>query len=97
MTDYQLEMPFVVVTSRGGPYDDDAFTAGFHAGQIYQHLEDDQERSLPPFVLAVRADLLPQLELIAMKHGLLIERAPGTAPEWAVITMVRPLDDEVPT
>lgn len=32
--EYALVMPFTVVASVGGPYDDDAFAAGFTAGRI---------------------------------------------------------------
>ena len=34
MTDYELVMPFVVVTSAGGPYDDESYVAGFEASRV---------------------------------------------------------------
>lgn len=66
--EYELVMPFVVVTSKGGPYDDEAFVAGWSCAEINQAIE-----AVAPwngtFVRAIRTTVLPQVDLIAMKHG----------------------------
>jgi hypothetical protein len=63
--EYGLVMPFVVVTSVGGPYDDDAYVAGYEAG-----MADAQLAHGPRVVdLVVRSDNAPQIDLIGMRHG----------------------------
>lgn len=64
---HELVMPFVTVTSRGGPHDDDAYVAGWICGALDAQLET---------IAAVRGtcsmwvppDVAPQLDLIAMRH-----------------------------
>ena len=64
----ELVMPFVVVSSRGGPFDDQAFVAGYECGVIDMALN-----VLVPIGGTVsrwvHPELLPQIDLIAMKHG----------------------------
>lgn len=68
MPGWQLLMPFVICTSKGGPYDDEAFTAGYAAGRVAAILE-----AAPAAVDRVRftlqRPLLPQLELIGMLYA----------------------------
>lgn len=65
MADYDLVMPFVVVTSKGGPYDDEAFVAGYRIGAI-----DAEMRHRALSVSATcRAPDEPQIDLVAMRHG----------------------------
>ncbi len=92
-TEYALVMPFVVVKSQGGPYDDDAFTAGWQASQIDRVLSAAVEigaSALAP--ISVPPALLPQLDLIAMKHGYQATSEPwAEAPEhWALVTFSKP-------
>lgn len=42
--DFGLVMPFVVVVSHGGPYEDAAFAAGWECGRIDEALTDAQRR-----------------------------------------------------
>ena len=65
---YDLVMPFVVVASKGGHHHDAAFTAGWTCGAIDAHLTSLQELG-GMIERWVGPDLLPQLDLIAMKHG----------------------------
>lgn len=92
---YELVMPFVVVASAGGPYDDEAFVAGWSCAEVDQALT-----ALAPwratFQRAVRAGVVPQVDLIAMKHGYrLVHDDPAADGErgdgWSMITL-RPLD-----
>lgn len=74
---YSLVMPFVVVASRGGPFDDQAYAAGWEMGAIEVRLQMACLLGLGlPHVTVLRSNL-PQIELLAMKHGLLI-----TENEW---------------
>lgn len=91
--EYGLVMPFVVCATNGGPYDDAAFVAGYAAGTIDYRLST---RDPLPARSAVRTDLLPQLDLIAMRHGYTMTSEPwGEAPaEWTMVTFTREPDEE---
>lgn len=84
--EYALVMPFRCVTSVGGPFDDDAFTAGWQAGALYQKL------SVPNLVAAsemLYEALEAQADLIAMRFGLDVEvlwRGDG----WVHLGFTRP-------
>lgn len=64
--DLDLVMPFVTVTSQGGPHDDDAYSAGWEMGQLDAFLTHTQPVFHGQHILAVNAI---QADLIAMKHG----------------------------
>jgi hypothetical protein len=67
---FELVMPFVIVKSVGGPYDDDAFAAGWRLGVIESALRI--AASLPgiePTPIGAPADHGPQIDLIAMRYG----------------------------
>lgn len=78
-----LVMPFVVCKDRGGPYEADAFCAGWEAGAIdfglrmLSSLGGSLERWVP-------SPLVPQLELLAMRHGFAMTAEPWEAhpDEW---------------
>jgi hypothetical protein len=84
---YGLVMPFVATTSHGGPYDDAAFVAGFEAGwldlmlSITGKVGAEVQRYVPP-------ELVPQLDLIGMRHGykLIAEPWDEHPDEWTLIT-----------
>ncbi len=61
-----LVMPFLAVISNGGRYEDLSFTAGFQAG-----LADGRHgsRHILASTCLVYSDLVPQMDLIAMRHG----------------------------
>lgn len=86
-----LLMPFIPVTSKGGPFDDQAFTAGFHCGQIFQALSTAvaSNASTVRYPL-VNAVLLEQLDLIAMHHGYVISSRDTRPefPEWVDVTFM---------
>ena len=64
---YDLVMPFVVTKSAGGPYDDEAFVAGWEASFIDVTL-GAVKTVAGSFERWVRPGLLPMCDLIAMKH-----------------------------
>lgn len=86
-----LVLPFVACRSRGGPFDDESFVAGFQCGEIDRALSvaalTGAQRVRFP---TVYASLLPQLDLVAMRH--LYQLGPVTvseqAPLWADVTFV---------
>jgi hypothetical protein len=92
----EMVLPFVVVKSKGGPYDDDAFVAGYQCGLIDKQLEiaaaTNAQGVLEPIV---RRALLPQLELHGMRHGfpvLKVGDANGGNPdlaEWCWVSFLR--------
>lgn len=82
-------LPFVVCRSRGGPYDDESFVAGFQCGEIDRalsvaYLVRAQQVRFP----TVYARLLPQLDLVAMRHLYQVGpvRVIESAPQWADVT-----------
>ena len=67
---YELSMPFVVVTSVGGPYDDDAYAAGWEAKTIQIQLVGLAEQSGPLIMVAsVLIENQSQIDLVAMQEG----------------------------
>jgi len=71
---YGLVMPFLPVTSKGGPYDDGAYVAGFEMGRL--------DALLSAHVFArheatVHTANQEQADLIAMKHGYRMELVTG--------------------
>ena len=92
---FELVMPFVVVTSKGGPYDDEAFVAGWSCAVIDQALA-----ALAPwratFQRTVRTAVVPQVDLIAMKHEYALMHDDEDADRerddgWSTITL-SPMD-----
>lgn len=66
---YDLVMPFVIVKSNGGPYDDTAFVAGANCGQFMAELQTLAAHRAIPHQRWMRPELLPQIDLIAMHYG----------------------------
>lgn len=83
--DFGLVMPFVAVASKGGPYDDNAYTAGYEAGLLDARLHYQKPELLP---LTVHSANLPQIDLIAMRRGYTVKEGPAD-DEWAMIDLRR--------
>lgn len=86
---YELVMPFVVVESVGGPFDDAAYCAGWEAGTI-----DVKLMALSAFgqsatdLVCVEANW-PQVSLILMKHGWNVdESSMSIADGWVSVKVV---------
>jgi hypothetical protein len=93
--EWGLVFPFVVCRSNGGPYDDEAFVAGYQAGQISKALAAAAAVGADRCMFTVRTDLVPQLDLIAMHYGFSleakqIEETEGypAMPEWSGATFL---------
>lgn len=93
---YELVMPFVVCQTQGGPYDDEAFVAGWILGALDVRLEQ-LAADRRPLTISVRAASLPQVELLAMKHGYLtaVEPYEDAPDEWSTVTFIVPAMEEV--
>lgn len=66
---YGMVMPFLPLKSKGGPYDDDAFVAGYEMGLLDARLGGsvfDQGQ-------AIKRTNREQADLIAMRHGFIAE------------------------
>jgi hypothetical protein len=87
----ELAMPFVVCRSQNGPYDDEAFVAGWALACIDVRLTQCAVDRLPLNV-PVRTPSLPQAELIAMSHGYLtaVELYEDAPEEWSMVTFIVP-------
>lgn len=82
-TGYSLVMPFVTVASKGGPYDDDAYVAGYEMGQL------DAALALRPeeHAATVRTENAIQADLIAMRHGYTrTTEVYAPSPEWSIVS-----------
>lgn len=86
---YGLVMPFVVVTSVGGPYDDDAYAAGWEAKTIQIQLAGLVEQSGPLIMVAsIHTENQPQIDLVAMQEGWTVAFEPYD-DEWVTATFQR--------
>lgn len=87
---FDLVMPFVVVVSSDGPFDDDAYVCGFEAGDIDRYLGSDGVYL--PWTVTVHTDNLPQLDLIAMRHRyrMLVLEHEEPVEGWSLVQFVAP-------
>ena len=85
---YGLSLPFVCVESVGGPYEDEAFVAGFQVGSIVAALSSASTQYLDA---TVRSGVVDQLDLAAVAHGYQMTReAWSEAPEeWTFVKFVK--------
>jgi hypothetical protein len=85
---YALAVPFVVCASQGGPFDDDAFVAGFQAGEIDKTLTVAAAAGANRATFTVRTTLVRQAELLAMNRGFpaMTTVECDETPEWTLMT-----------
>lgn len=88
--DYGLVMPFVVVTSKGGPYDDQAFVAGARYADVAHALRGKPTE----FGTYEFPALVPQLDLLAMHEGYTMTTEPWEEhpDEWVWVHFERITD-----
>jgi hypothetical protein len=67
--EYEMVMPFVTVATKGGPHEDVAYVAGWECGTLDRDLALATEIRAVPDARVVQAASVPQVDLIAMKHG----------------------------
>jgi hypothetical protein len=91
--DAELVMPFVVTKSRGGPYDDDAYVAGFEAGRLDAILTNNTTAIVVGPVHSLNRD---QLDLIAMQHGYTASFVGNADDEpWVQMTLMKERNDRL--
>ena len=90
--EYGFVMPFNVCTSKGGPYEDQSFVAGFQTGAIFAMLEAAKAvgaaSTLPH---PVYVELLDQLDLIGMQFGFELVADLAEDPDWRLVWFQNPL------
>jgi hypothetical protein len=93
---FHLVMPFVVCQSKGGPYDDEAYVAGYEAGALAMALATAPKTDTEPRRLDTpyHSDNRPQLDLIAMKHGYSASFEEAEVDGWVWVT-VTPISDRL--
>lgn len=74
--EYRLVMPLVVTTDSGGPYDSKAFVAGANFGDLDTELKILAMFGAIPRPRYIETPMLPQIDLLAMKHGMVIRKEP---------------------
>lgn len=84
MTERELFMPFVNVTSRGGIFDDDAFVAGYEMGLFDAWCQQAKRLSVKSAEKLIRTDNYEQADLIAMAQGYSIATV-NEADGWSEI------------
>lgn len=67
-------MPFINVKSAGGKFDDSSFCAGFEMGSLDCRLFQASAIPAENFFMTLIVDNESQADLIAMKHGYIIEQ-----------------------
>jgi hypothetical protein len=71
---FELVMPFVLVKSNGGPYDDEAFDAGMACGQLWVELVALSPHEALPRPRYVPPEYVHQMDLIAMHFEYTLKR-----------------------
>lgn len=80
----ELVMPFVTVTSKGGPHDDQSYTCGWEMGELDAELAHAR---------SVRKDRVihteneSQADLIAMRYGYRAEITPTGTDGWSALRL----------
>lgn len=97
-SDYGLVMPFLPVESRGGPYADAAYVAGWEMGRTDAVLEAAAALGLTPDTgLLIHSANREQVDLIAMHHGFTTDYEPlDEDGVWGRVDFAKPIptDDE---
>ncbi len=70
----------VALVSNGGPYDDDAYTAGYEVGVLFTRFSLRH----PKVPMYAPTALLPQVDLLAMAFGYELSHFP-TEPGWVFL------------
>ena len=83
---YGLVMPFVTVASKGGPHDDDAYTAGWSMGALDALLEHQRPAMVEDTILT---ECMPQADMIAMRHGYTVVFEPTEFGGWEFMQLTR--------
>lgn len=92
----ELLLPFVVCASDGGPYEDFSFVAGFRLGQLWEQIDVAHACGASRFyVHAIERASLPQLDLIAMHFGYVVEYEAHDDDDWCIATLIASEEEDV--
>ena len=91
---YVLRMPFVLIKSVGGEFDDESFTAGWTLGALEAAVSTASSVGAVPLPITVDARYAAQVELIANRNGFEVREEPGFFSEFNVFTFRRAGDVE---
>lgn len=80
-------MPFLPVTSKGGPFDDQAYVAGYEMGLLCCALAD--EDAVEPINQVILAANVAQADLLAMRFGWHLEAVFPADDTWTAIELLR--------
>ncbi|MGL4297532.1 MAG: hypothetical protein ACRCW4_00470 [Candidatus Neomicrothrix subdominans] len=83
---HELVMPFVVVRSQGGHYDDESYAAGWEMGRLASQLDLARAMGLGLPHATIHPENVAQADLVAMRVGaqMIVKEWPeGTHPEAA--------------
>lgn len=88
---FTLVFPFVVCQSNGGPFDDDAFAAGYAMGRLDECLRAAQQVGAQTVAYSIRTELIAQAELMAMHYGFpkMVTKVHEEYPEWCEVSFAR--------
>jgi hypothetical protein len=95
--EFDVVMPFVVTTSNGGNLNDEAYVLGWDAACIDQMLGQAVQFGTVTLARYVNTKNLPQLDLVAMRHGLRMVAEPEDeqSDEWCWVTFTN-VEEETP-
>lgn len=85
-TEYGLVMPFVTVASKGGPHDDNSYTAGWEMGALASRLEYERPAVVQMTICTANAS---QADLLAMKHGYVGVTTESEVDGWSFLSLSR--------
>jgi len=80
-----MKLPMIVTASQGGPYDDEAFQAGYAMAMLHITLADSAHGD-SPFTVPIYTACVPQLDLIAMAYGW-STKILHTQEEWSCVLL----------
>lgn len=90
MTDVSL--PFTAVQSAGGPYQDEAYLAGYEMGAVEASVKASLVAGERPRNVFIRPSNLHQLDLLAMKFGMALRVSQHPAAEGRLyVSFVQPV------
>jgi hypothetical protein len=79
-----LVMPFVSVTSKGGPHDDESYTAGWEMGALDAELAHARVVKNERLIHTANE---AQADLIAMRYGYRAEITPTGTDGWSALLL----------
>lgn len=84
---YSMVLPFVTVASKNGPHEDQAYTAGWEMGVLYEKLRTTPHEMQ---IITILTENLPQADLILMKYGYTSEKIQQEpdVPEWTRLVLI---------